>query len=534
MEDAILLGQLIVKCRFAYQAILSCYMYAKYGEMTRVRITCTVKFEETQNILSQMREEPLELLSRGGDGRQESLFSGLIDGASLKNEGDYAVLTLTAVSCIWKMDIQKKSRSFQDISRTYRNIAEEVAGEYSFTVRWNAPDKKPACPLIQYEETDYQFIRRIASHIGCRLLPEDYGERKAVNIGIGERSPRPINIERYGHDMLLYKKDGQKLEKERIIGYRIRGGELLRVGDCAEIQGVKYCVMECGITFKNDSIEADVSLYPPKCFEADRLPADTLTGVVIEGTVLRTEGETLRLHLDIDEEQEESKAYDYPWRPITGNMFYCMPEKGTKVALYFSKSDEQDAAAVYNLRENGVTCGELADYNDRYFTTNHEKRLYMKPGEMGFVHGEGENAKITLSDESMLQMKTANKMSIMAEGQVQLKAKSVTMTAPKEATLVRKDISNPTVINMCNAFDAIGCTGKFAAPPQMTGKKKRTAVRTGGLRQPERETEKYSLKGMVGDILANIPTVETEDSVLEAAAGSMPLICALRVKPENG
>ena len=50
--------------------------------------------------------------------------------------------------------------------------------------------------------------------------------------------------------------------------------------------------------------------------------------MVIEGEVLQTKGEVLRLHLEIDDSQDVSAAYDYPWRPITGNMLYCMPEKG--------------------------------------------------------------------------------------------------------------------------------------------------------------------------------------------------------------
>ena len=103
---------------------------------------------------------------------------------------------------------------------------------------------------------------------------------------------------------------------------------------------------------------------------ADKIPAEHLKGVVIEGEVLQTKGEVLRLHLEIDDSQDVSAAYDYPWRPITGNMLYCMPEKGTRAALYFDKDNEENAKAIYNLRENGEQCPELADPVDRYFTTD--------------------------------------------------------------------------------------------------------------------------------------------------------------------
>lgn len=526
MEDVILLGQLQVNCNFKYKTILSCHLYMQYGEMARMEVSCVVNYNEAYNMLCRMKEQQLELIGQDEKGRQESLFSGLIDSAELRNVGDYTVLELKAVSYIWQMDIEKKSRSFQNISRTYKDITEEVTKEYSFKTRWNMPDRAITCPLIQYQETDYQFIRRIASHLGGRLLSEDYGNKKEVSIGLPQKSAWQIDIEQHKYVELLYKKPGRTSVRDRRCGYRIYGREFIRVGEKVMILGREYSVMTCEISFKHNSIETCVNVYPLECFQADKIQADRLKGVVIEGEVLQTKGEVLRLHLDIDDEQDVATAYDYPWRPIIGNMLYCMPEKGTKVALYFDKNNEENAKAIYNVRENGEYCEELADYNNRYFTSDSEKRLYMKPAEMGFLHMENQNAEIAISDSSMLRVKTVNKISILAEGQVQLQAKSVTVTAPKEATFVRKDITRPTVINMCNAFDAIGCTGNFAATPQMIAKKKRQSVfQAGGSPAlPEQREEKYLLDGVIVNVLANIPAGDFGSTIMGAVAGSMPII----------
>lgn len=526
MEDMILLGQLQLKCNFEYQTILNCHLHAQYGEMTRLKVSCIVNFKEAYNTVCRMQEEQVELVGQDEEGRQESLFYGLIDSAELKNVGDYAVLELQAVSDIWQMDVEKKSRSFQDMTRTYRDITEEIAKEYSFTVRWNLPDGAIPCPLIQYQETDYQFLSRIVSHLGGRLLPEDYGKKKEVNVGLPQKKVGQIDLAQHKYAALLYKKPGRTSVKDRRQGYQIYGREFIRVGETVTISGREYGVMDSRVSFAHNSIETCISVYPRECFQADKIRADQLKGVVIEGEVLQTKGEVLRLHLDIDDKQDAATAYDYPWRPITGNMLYCMPEKGTKAALYFDKNDEENAKAIYNIRENGEQCGELADYHNRYFTTSYEKRLYMKPAEMGLVHREDQNAEIALSDSSMLRAKTINKLSILAEGQVQFQAKSVTVTAPKEITLVRKDLTKPTVINLCNAFDAIGCTGNFAATPQMVAEKqKHTASQTGGgAPMPGLSVEKYSLEGVITRMLANIPAEDYGSAVMEAVAGSMPIL----------
>lgn len=80
------------------------------------------------------------------------------------------------------------------------------------------------------------------------------------------------------------------------------------------------------------------------------------------------------MHLDIDKEQSVEEVFDFPWKPVTGNLFYCMPEEGTKAALYFAKADEGTGEVIYNVRENGEECGELANYSNRYFTTENNNR----------------------------------------------------------------------------------------------------------------------------------------------------------------
>ncbi len=531
MEDMILLGQLQIKCSFKYQTILRCHLHAQYGEMARLTVSCEVNFQEAYETLCGMQEEPIELIGQDEQGRQESLFSGLIDHVELKNVGDYAVLELKAVSYLWRMDREKKSRSFQDISRTYRDITEEIAKEYDVKVGWNLPDREIPCPLVQYQETDYRFIRRIVSHLGGQVLAEDYGNRKECSIGLPKRPAGEIDLAQHKYAEIRFKKPGRISMKDRRTGYQIYGREFIRVGETVTVLGREYSVMACEITFDSNGIETLVTVYPKTCFEADKIQAESLKGVVIAGEVLQTTGEVLRLHLDIDEKQDVATAYDYPWRPITGNMLYCMPEKGTKVALYFDKDNEENAKAIYNLRENGEQCGELSDYHNRYFTTDHGKRLYMKPSEMGLVHMDDQNAEIAISDSSMLRMETANKISILAEGQVQLQAKSVTVTAPQEITLVRKDLSKPTVINLCNAFDAIGCTGNFTAtPPTVAEKKKKQPSGGGSAALPEQREEKYELEGAVISILSNMPAEDYGSAVMEAVAGSMPILTKITSK----
>ena len=527
MADKITYEQLRISCRFTYSTIHKCSIYAKYGEHTRAEVIGIVKSEDVKEVLSDISDEKLEIFSQNEDGGRKILFIGIIQNIKLEEEGQYAVLHLNAVSYTWKMDIERKSRSFQNIALTYQDVAQAVAGEYGADIRWNVGDRKLQYPLIQYQETDYGFLKRILSHLQGKITPESSASGAGICFYAGMREGKSwgnIDLKQYVHTTLPFR-DMNRTDtsrKKQQIGYEIAGMDYMEVGDVLQIQGRSLYVMESKSALEDNILNCTCRVFPKECFEAERISADTLRGTVITGTILETGQEKVKLHLDIDKEQDVSEAYRFSWKPITGNLFYCMPETDTKAALYFDKNDENDTRVIYNIRTNGDECGELADYNDRYFSSDNSKRMYLKPSEIGLLNMTNQNAEIALKDSALLNMKTSNQISILAEGQVELKGKEVTFTAPKEATLVRKDILSPTVINMCNAFDAIGCTGNFTSTaPQVKEKKKKTAI-------PSQKMETYSLNGAVDNILSNIPVDDYGSPIMEAVAGSMPVISKVR------
>ena len=98
---------------------------------------------------------------------------------------------------------------------------------------------------------------------------------------------------------------------------------------------------------------------------------------------------------------------------------------------------------------------------DRYFTTMNQKRMHLLPDRMGFQDLKQENPlKISLTDESGTDFVSNRKIVISATDTVGIKADRLFFQSPKEISLVRRDNTAPTVINMCNGFDSIGATNK--------------------------------------------------------------------------
>ena len=400
-------------------------------------------------------------------------------------------------------------------------MAEHIAAEYGADIRWNIADRKLQYPLIQYQETDYKFLKRILSRLQGKITPESsvFGGGICFYAGVREGNGiGNIDLNQYIHTILPFR-DRNRMDisrKKQQIGYEIFDMDFMEIGDILQVQGRNLYIMESQSVLADNMLNCTCKVFPKECFEAEKLPADTLRGTVITGTVLETGQEKVKLHLDIDKEQAKDEAYPFSWKPITGNLFYCMPETGTKAVLYFDKNDEDDTRVIYNIRTNGEECGELADYNDRYFTTDDRKRMYLKPSEMGLLNMEEQNAEIAIKDASLLNMKTNNQISILAEGQVELKGKEVICTAPKEATLVRKNLLSPTVINLCNDFDIIGEMGNFTDTGEVIARKKKAkkSVTSGP----------YNLSGVYEGILSCIPAEYTGDEVTDTVIGGLPII----------
>ena len=164
------IGQLQVRSRFSFLTIKNCYIKEKFGEHGKARITGEIKGREARDALTDVRRDKVEIVmvfhEEGGRVGERILFSGMIRQVELKEEGKYTMLTLDAVSHSWKMDIHKRSRSFQNITRTYREIGEEILQDYKGRLLGEIEDRKLEYPLIQHRETDFQFLKRILSYVG--------------------------------------------------------------------------------------------------------------------------------------------------------------------------------------------------------------------------------------------------------------------------------------------------------------------------------------------------------------------------------
>lgn len=179
--------QLVVHWGNQILDVQECRVLAKYGEHTKAKVKAIGREEEEKETLIHRSEEKVHIQMRKmqtqGDVLVESLFSGILEQVEMREEGRHRIFLLEAVSETWKMDVEKKSRSFQDISMTYRELAENIVMEYGGTLFWNLRNRQMEYPLIQYKETDYEFLQRLLSHLQGGICAGDFTKRLGIHGG---------------------------------------------------------------------------------------------------------------------------------------------------------------------------------------------------------------------------------------------------------------------------------------------------------------------------------------------------------------
>lgn len=350
------------------------------------------------------------------DEEEIPIFSGLVERVKLVRRDNIDYVEVEVVSGTILMDREKKKRSFQDVNKTYEDIVKEVVSEYKdgATICTVGLEEKIGIPLIQYNETDWEFLKRISSHFESVIVPEVTQSMPRVWFGF----PNTINTVEvdkeeysYGQSEDYFKMGGifSDYEPEDFRYVEVKGYDTFELGDFTVFDGQGYVLyerkgkMDRGELIFTYRFGAEGHRHEPRYYN------EQISGMSLLGEVSKTDKETVGVKLDID--NGKGGEYLYDWRPETGNMMYCMPQVGTKVSLYFPGVDEREAIVVNCFRTNGDSCEKMKDPSKRAFATEHNKELTLYPKEMGISSGSG--SSILISDEKGIDFNSKKSIRII-------------------------------------------------------------------------------------------------------------------------
>lgn len=381
------------------------------NEHAKISLCLLVDRNATEHALYHMLYDKLIQIFARIDEKRTVLFIGYITNFEKTEQNEVAYLTLEAYSTTIKTDMVKRRRSFQSVNNTYAEVVKAVMLSEECGVLAIAGKETAICmPRIQYDETSWEFVKRLAGYLGTLVVSSSITEKPMISFGCMQgKTFQAGTIEQF-----------QWLQKEDGISYRIHSYDIYRIGDRIEWSGTQYTVVQKSGNLKRGLLEFDYVLAERESCYLKETDNAALKGLALEGKVLSIKNQFLRLHLDIDEYQEAEQAFPYPYVPITGNIMYAMPEVGSKVALYFPDGKEEGAFIRTAFLEKAqdyphgqIKCMNIPGGNG----------MVMEPENYGFFTvGKNEmDHSLFLEDETGLSLNARKEIYIEAGGNIEWK-----------------------------------------------------------------------------------------------------------------
>ena len=359
---------------------------------------------------------------------EHTIFSGLISAARTVHRAGVYTLEFEALSGTSVLDVQKKRRSFQNEKMTYEALIKAVLAPYpgADAIVLEGGGKPIGEPIVQYDETDWEFLKRIASHSQTVVISDILEAKPRIHIGVPklESIELPIDIPyTVSNNTLQYQRANatqQGLQDQDFFQYEIHSGHRYRIGNEAQFRKKQMVVSEVRAAMDKGQFIYTYRLARRNGIRQNQIHNKKLVGISVDGKVLDVKESLVKLHLTMDKEQPKSTAYWFPFTPPTGNVMYCMPQIGTNATLYFPNDAGGKAKVTGCVRTNGGSCGKTGNPNNRYFGTEHGSELEITPTAINITSGSQEPLKISIDDEQGIILTSHRKLTLNAVDDISL------------------------------------------------------------------------------------------------------------------
>ncbi|WP_016821876.1 contractile injection system protein, VgrG/Pvc8 family [Paenibacillus polymyxa] len=380
-------------------------------------------------------QEPIVIRQVNDQGQSlRRLFHGIVTRMSVHCVRGVYTFELEAASHSYQMDIKRKRRSYQDIHRTYDGLVTALVRKYQYgdAIDTISNHAKLETFVLQYEETDWAFLKRLASRFGSVLVPEVTAASPKVFFGMPEGKQHKVERDVFYRVRKTFHELDAEKPGERAgsyVTYMIESLQYYALGDLITLpigQGKELVVVRTVTTLADGLLHTRYDLQAEQDIRYARYENDQATGISLTGTVLKVQQDFVQLQLDIDPKQDPAKAC---WFPIATRYvaeehsgWYDMPEVGEQVELYLPTHHEQDAYVTDSVRQQ------------RYINDQPNVKVWQHVQGSSVEMSEHE-LTLSTSGEFSITLHEGSGITIDSPGNVQIQGGHVKLDAGQELSL---------------------------------------------------------------------------------------------------
>lgn len=365
------------------------------------------------------------------------LFRGLLTLAEINHQGECYTLRVQAYSHTILLDMASKTRPFHEVEASYEDIIRAVTSEYkdADTIIRKEYQAKTGQFFMQYRETDWEFLKRLASYQNQGILADSISGHPAYYIGIPEQygaAEKNLGEYQVTKDLKAYKKalevSTPSVSDTDYITYTIRLDEWVELGEEINCQGQRLYVKSVHTSLEQAVLVHDCELCVKEGLAQEKKYHEKLAGKSVKGTVEEVKRDLVKINVQGEAGGENAQGscwfpYSTVYASKDGSGWYCMPEKGDKVRIIFPDSDEKNVYASSSVSEYQPQPGEtdrMADYQKRYIRNPQGMELSWTPEQVS-ISANGASIA-TLDRNGTLTLSASSKIILRSEGDIVMEA----------------------------------------------------------------------------------------------------------------
>lgn len=453
MKDCTITYENLVLSTFETEHILSLEMVKETNRHTSLHVIAILSEENAEEYI--YLTEPMTPVTLGymeSQGKLETLFRGRVVNLRVEKEGDLHYMDLYALGNTYALDILRCSRSFQDVGMTVHGLVGEVMKHYPGSkFKLEIPDEPIGKLVVQYQETDWQFLKRFLSRYGAVILPDVAAEGIAYYIGV------PLEGDIYQADAFRYTMSKSMDEYMRVkenrwsdvseidfIHFTIEDKRVFGLGEHIELGSKSLFVEKAHHVLGDGILKNTYSLKRKKGFQCLESYNGGLIGASVTGRVVDVARDKVMVELEIDE--AGMTGYWFPYSTMSaspdGSGWYCMPEKGDQIRVCFPTADEGEAYAVSSVSSHqpGPADKEdpMANPNVKYLQTKNDQVI--KFAEEGIIINSGSGkATIFLGNSGEVSIYGENCINVTAKETLSLVSKNQLLLGAQESVTLKNE-----------------------------------------------------------------------------------------------
>ena len=399
----ITVSQLIVKVNVPFEKILDINIVQKENEQGMMHLVLEAADTMTLQTSATLQNTAVTVLLPD----HRVLYSGYCESVMLQRQAGYHKLILEVCSSAYLLDREAHTETFQSPSKKMGDVFGAVLDKYSalYQLRNN-----PAIATVIYQqnETDWTFIRRIANQYGQQVYVNSRSRQIDIKIGTGlMQTFAEATLERKlssGKDIAELRQN--QMNNNEASSYQFYTEEY----ECSELTAIPgdqigrntvretQLVNEGGILVNHIKLGKTQDVRPTYKNASKK----NIVSNIITGSVLAVNGTTIQVQFDADAGDMSGNCVDIPYESPISNSFYCMPDVGDKVFVYY----ENNGKIICMGSRRSSTNSPDFDKPEEKVLTSYDKMLRMEGKKVILTdtrkkHDDGDDTEIsiTLNDE---------------------------------------------------------------------------------------------------------------------------------------